>query len=93
MSDKDFTDDMDLDLNIGDDEELPQVDTRPKNLQQHHKQLKKLEREPVSRQTYTIPVSVVQKLREVVYKGKLAGEKISASKVVSDSLKMYIDKL
>jgi hypothetical protein len=90
MDNKDFADDMDLDLA---DIEVPQetVNT-PRDLKQQHRAAKKMERGPIKNQSYSLPESLIAELREFVFTKKMAGEKFTASHVVEEGIRMYLKK-
>ena len=90
---KDFSEDMELNLeNI--EEEAPQLEmqAKPRDLKEQHKAAKKAERGPLKNQTYTIPETVIEDLRQHVLTKKIAKVKISASQVVVEGIKMYLKK-
>lgn len=93
MEDKNFVEDMDLDIEPFDEDQISdQFISKPRNLREQHKAAKRIKRGPSKNQTYTIPVSIIEKLRQHVLKRKLEGEKISASQAVVEGIKLYLAK-
>lgn len=87
---KDFSND--LFLNLEDIEDEPQqTNTKPpRDIKEQHRAAKRIERGPVKNQSYSIPVSLIKELKEYVFTKKIAGEKISASQVVVEGIRMYL---
>jgi hypothetical protein len=92
MAEKNFMEDLDLELDNIEPSSSQPDSRKPRSLKEHHRAAKKAERGPLRNQTYTIPESVIEDLRQHVLARKMAGEKISASQVVVDGIKMYLKK-
>nr|WP_321256884.1 hypothetical protein [uncultured Pseudodesulfovibrio sp.] len=95
---KDFIDDINLDLDLDRVESVADcgcliiAKSMPRDLKEQHRAAKKVERGPLKNQTYTIPEMVIEELRQYVLAKKMAGDKINASRVVVEGIKLYLQK-